>query len=167
MPGDCTSLSLDGSLVIPTRVLRFEASRCARIPSPPVEPPVLVLCLNQVTRQLFGELPQTLRADSGREPLPCTGLCLQLDLAFLATMRSHLTPLDTRSLEPSLLLSPLLGSPARPRPFAPALHLHKSGCNLHLQYSANSQSTTRCQSLITARNDHPPVLGRSGPQSPP
>jgi hypothetical protein len=29
-----------------------------------------------------------------------------------------------------------------------------------------SQSTPRCQSLITARSDHPPVLGRSDPQSP-
>jgi hypothetical protein len=40
MPGDRTSLSLDASLAIPTRVLRFEASRCARIPSPPTELPV-------------------------------------------------------------------------------------------------------------------------------
>jgi hypothetical protein len=43
MPGDRTSLSLDASLVIPTRVLLFEASRRARIPSPPAEPPILVL----------------------------------------------------------------------------------------------------------------------------
>jgi hypothetical protein len=50
MPNDHTSLSLDESLVIPARVLRFETSRRARIPSPPAEPPVLVLWLNQVTR---------------------------------------------------------------------------------------------------------------------
>jgi hypothetical protein len=45
----------------------IEASRRTRIPSPPAEPPVLVLWLNQVTRRFFGELRQTPRADSGRE----------------------------------------------------------------------------------------------------
>jgi hypothetical protein len=53
MPGDCPSRSLDASLAIPTRVLRFEASRRTRIPSPPTEPPVLVLWLNQVTRPVL------------------------------------------------------------------------------------------------------------------
>jgi hypothetical protein len=51
----------------------IEASRRARIPSPPAESLVLVLWLNQVTRRFSGEPPQTPRADSGREPLPCTG----------------------------------------------------------------------------------------------
>jgi hypothetical protein len=37
------------------------------------EPPVLVLWLNQVTRQFFGEPSQTPCADSGHEPLPFTG----------------------------------------------------------------------------------------------
>jgi hypothetical protein len=50
MPSDRTSLNLDTSLAIPMRVLPFEVARRARIPSPPAEPPVLVLCLNQVTR---------------------------------------------------------------------------------------------------------------------
>jgi hypothetical protein len=74
--------------------------------------------------------------------------------------------LATSSLESGLLVSPLLRGPARHRPFAPTLHLHqhKSSRNLHLQYSSKSQSTPCCQSLITARSDHPPVLGRSGPQ---
>jgi hypothetical protein len=87
-------------------------------------------------------------------------------LLLLPPCGPHLTPLVTRSLESSLLVSPLLGGPARHRPFAPTLHLHqrKSSRNLHLQYSAKSQFTPRCQSLITARSDHPPVLGRSGPQ---
>jgi hypothetical protein len=40
----------------------------------------------------------------------------------------------------------------------------KSSRNLHQQYSAKSQSTPHCQSLITPRSDHPPVLGCSGPQ---
>jgi hypothetical protein len=144
----------------------IEVSRRAWIPSLPAEPPVLVLWLHQVTRRICGEPPQTLRADFGREPLPCTGSCPRLRLAFLAPCGPHLTPLATRSLESGLLVSPLLGGPARHRPFAPTLHLHqrKSSRNLHLQYSAKSRSTPRCQSLITARSDHPPVLGRSGPQ---
>jgi hypothetical protein len=89
-------------------------------------------------------------------------------LLFLPPCSPHLTPLATGSLESGLLVSPLLGGPARRRPFAPTLHLHqrKSSRNLHLQYSAKSQSTPRCQSLIIARIDHPPVLGRSGPQWP-
>jgi hypothetical protein len=43
MPDDRTSLSLDASLAIPMRVLSFEAYRLPRVPSPPAEPPVLVL----------------------------------------------------------------------------------------------------------------------------
>jgi hypothetical protein len=87
-------------------------------------------------------------------------------LLFLPPCGPHLTPLATGSLESGLLVSSLLGGPARHRPFAPTLHLHQrtSSRNLHLQYSAKSQSTPCCQSLITARSDHPPVLGRSGPQ---
>jgi hypothetical protein len=71
----------------------------------------------------------------------------------------------TGSIEPSLLVSPFLEGPARLRPFAPALHLHqcKSSRNLHLQYSAKSQSTPCCQSLITPRRDRPPVLRCSRP----
>jgi hypothetical protein len=88
-------------------------------------------------------------------------------LLFLPPCGSHLTLLATGSLEPNLLVSPLLGGPARVRPFAPALYLyqHKSSHILHLQYSAKSQSTPCCQSLITPRSDHPPVLRRSGPQT--
>jgi hypothetical protein len=49
MSDDRPSHCLDASLAILTCVLRFEASRRARIPSLPAEPPVLVLWLNQVT----------------------------------------------------------------------------------------------------------------------
>jgi hypothetical protein len=49
MPGDRTSLHLDASLAIPTRVLLFEVSQCAWVLSPPAEPPVLALWLNQGT----------------------------------------------------------------------------------------------------------------------
>jgi hypothetical protein len=74
----------------------------------------------------------------------------------------------TGSIKPILLVSPLIRGPARLRPFVPALHLHqcKSSCNLHLQYSAKTHSTPCCQSLITLGSDHPPVLIRSGSQSP-
>jgi hypothetical protein len=50
--------------------------------------------------------------------------------------------------------------PHRQRPFALVLHLHqhKSSRNLHLQYLAKNQSTQCCQSLITPRRNHPPVL---------
>jgi hypothetical protein len=77
----------DATPTIPHVFAGIEASRRARIPSPPVEPAVLVLCLNQVTRRFCGEPPQTSCADFGCEPLPCTGSCLRLRLAFLATMR--------------------------------------------------------------------------------
>jgi hypothetical protein len=90
-------------------------------------------------------------------------------LLFLPPCGPHLTPLATESLKPSLLVSPLLGGPARHRSFALALHLHqrKSSYNLHLQYLAKSQSTPHCQLLITVKRNHPPILGCSGPQSPP
>jgi hypothetical protein len=112
MPGDRTSPSLDASLAILMRVLSFEASWCARIPSPPAEPPVLVLWLNQVTWLFFGEPPQTPHADSGREPLPCTGSYPRLHLAFLATMRPIFDPASRRvhRAEPTCL-----STPRRPR----------------------------------------------------
>jgi hypothetical protein len=160
--------------VLPTQALRsrhmsagIEASRRAWILSLPDEPPILVFWLNQVTRRFCSEPPQTPRADFSREPLPCIGSRPRLRLGFLATMRPHLTSPATRSLKPRLLVFPLLRGTVRHRPFTLALHLHqrKSSRNLHLQYSAKSQSTLRCQSLITARSDHPPVLRRSGPQA--
>jgi hypothetical protein len=68
----------------------IEASRRARILSPLVESSVLVLWHNQVTRRFCGEPPQTPCADSGCEPLPCTGSCPRLCLAFLVTLRPAL-----------------------------------------------------------------------------
>jgi hypothetical protein len=108
MPGDRTSLNLDASLAIPMRVLSFEASRRARIPSPPIEPTVLVLWLNQVTRRFCGEPPQTPRADSSREQLPCTDSCPRPLLAFLATMRPALDPTGHRvpRVRPTCLSTP-------------------------------------------------------------
>jgi hypothetical protein len=126
----------------------------------------LVLWLNQVTQRFLGEPLQTPRADSSCEPLPYTGSDRRLRLAFLTTMRPALDPAGHRvpRVRPTCLSTPR--RPRRHRPFAPTLHLHqrKSSRNLHLQYSAKSQSTPRCQSLITIRSDHPPVLGRSDPK---
>jgi hypothetical protein len=112
------------SPAIPQVSADIQASRRAKIPSPPTEPSVLVLWLNQVTRRFCGEPPQTSCAGSGREPLPYTAPVHDFVLLFLPPCDSHLTPLATRSLEPSLLVSPLLGGPARHRPFALAIHLH-------------------------------------------
>jgi hypothetical protein len=86
-------------------------------------------------------------------------------LLFLPPCGPHSISLATGSLKPTLLVSPLLKGPARHRPFVLAhlLHQPKPSHNLHLQYSAKSQSAPRSQSLIIARSDHPPVLWRSGP----
>jgi hypothetical protein len=87
-------------------------------------------------------------------------------LLFMPPCGPHSTPLAIGPLKRSLLVSTLLGGPTKHRPFVLALHLHqrKSSRNLYLQYSAKSQSTPCCESLIKVRSDHPPVLGRSGPQ---
>jgi hypothetical protein len=112
MLGDRPSRSLDASLAIPMCVLCFEASRHARIPSPPAEPPVLILRLNQVTGLFCGEPPQTPLADFGCELPPCIGSCPRLRLAFLATMRPALDPAGHRV---SRLRPTCLSTPRRPR----------------------------------------------------
>jgi hypothetical protein len=63
-------------------------------------------------RWFYGEPPQTPRADSGREPLPCTGSCPRLRLSFLATMRPALDPAGhwIPQAEPTCL-----STPRRPR----------------------------------------------------
>jgi hypothetical protein len=86
-------------------------------------------------------------------------------LLFLPPCSPHLTPLATGSLKPSLLVSPLLGGPARHRPFA----LTCTNANQVATCTCNTQprvTTLRCQSLITARSNHQLVLGRSGPDAP-
>jgi hypothetical protein len=134
----------------------IETSRPAQIPYPPTEPPVLVLWLNQVTRRFFGEPPQTPRADSVVSHYPTPAPVHNFILLFCHHV-ARTRPLATGSLKPSLLVSPLLRGPARHRPFVLALHLHqcKSSRNRHLQYSAKSQSTPSCESLITTRSNHP------------
>jgi hypothetical protein len=58
------------------------------------------------------EPPQTVRADSGREPLPYTGSDRQLRLAFLATMRPTIDPADHRVTR---VRPTCLSTPRRPR----------------------------------------------------
>jgi hypothetical protein len=96
---------------------------------------------------------------------PAPALVDDFILLFLPPCGLHLIPFGHRvhRVDPT---SPFFGGPVRLRPFTPALHLHqcKSSRILHPQYSAKSQSTPCCQSLITPRSDHPPVLRRYGPQ---
>jgi hypothetical protein len=80
-------------------------------------------------------------------------------LLFLSPCGPHLFLFvhQVHRTEPTCLSTPRRSH--RLRPFTPALHLHqrKSRRNLHMQYSAKSQSTPCCQSLITPRSDHPPA----------
>jgi hypothetical protein len=131
------------------------------------------LWLNRVTQWFSGEPLQTPRTWCSlcQSPLmtwlprsPGSTLVLRLYqetvhdfiLLFMPPCSPHLTLLATGSLERSLLV----WRPHRRRPFALVLHLHQheSSRNLHLQYLVKSQSTQRCQSLITQGSDHPPVL---------
>jgi hypothetical protein len=75
-------------------------------------------------------------------------------------MRSALDPVGhwVRRTKPTRLL--YTWRPYRQCPFVLVLHLHQHQYSriLHLQYLAKSQSTQRCQSLITPGSDHPSVL---------
>jgi hypothetical protein len=149
MPSDQNLVSFDASLVIPTRVLRFEASRRLRpgqsdrppgrldwsssqtAPPTPLDRPgwphllvessASVLWLNRVTKWFSGEPLQTLRTRCSLRQsqlmtrLPrnlSSTLVLRLNQEtvhdfiplFLPPCGSHLTPVPTGSLEPSLLV---------------------------------------------------------------
>jgi hypothetical protein len=132
MPDDRNQLSLDASLVIPTRVLRFEDSGLRRrTPVRPVRPvwhccstifgsSVLTLWINQGIQSFSGEPPETprTRCSLRQSPLmtwlprsPGSTLVLRLNqetvhdfiLLFMPPWGPHLTPLATGSLERSLL----------------------------------------------------------------
>jgi hypothetical protein len=129
MPTDRNLLSLDASLAIPTCVLCFEASRRQRPgrldrpgwPNLLIEFLASVLWLNQATQWFSGEPLQTprTRCSLHQSPLmtrlPCSPdstLVLRLNQEtihdfiplFLPPCGLHLTPLATRSLEPSLFV---------------------------------------------------------------
>jgi hypothetical protein len=120
----CTPRPPDASHAIPPRVLRFEASRHARIPSPsssdlvlrpqPRNCPPMVLWANQQTPRPRPDIPPSLLT----RPPPCTGLIVH-DFVLLIPppCGPHLVPPSTGSLEPSLLVSPSPGGPSRLKTF--------------------------------------------------
>jgi hypothetical protein len=165
-------LSLDPSLAIPTRVLRFEVSKLRHCTL--VRPVrccctsvfgslVLALWINQGTQWFFGEPPETPRTwcSLRQSPLmtllprsPGSTLVLRLNqetvydfiLSFLPPCGPHSTLLATGSLEPSLLVfstpGGLTGNDIS-RFFFTCTNTSLSP-NLHLQYLAKNQSTQRC-----------------------
>jgi hypothetical protein len=116
----------DASHAIPPRVLRFKASRHARIPSPSCW--AFGLGFEAQTKKPssdgFVGKPPNPRARPGlppsllTRPPPCTGSIVH-DFVLLVSppWGSHLLPLSTGSLEPSLLVSPSPGGPSRRKTF--------------------------------------------------
>jgi hypothetical protein len=116
----------DASHAIPPRVLRFEASRHARISSPSCwalglgfeaqtkNRPLMVLCANHQTPRARSGLPP----NHLTQPPPCTVSTVH-DFVLLISppCGPHLVPLSTGSLEPSLLVSPSPGGPSRLKTF--------------------------------------------------
>jgi hypothetical protein len=112
----------DASHAIPPCILRFEASRHARIPSPSCW--ALGFGFEAQTKKPFsdgfvGKPPNP--ACSVRPPAkppPCTGSIVH-DLVLLVSppCGPHLVPPSTGSLEPSLLVSPSPGGPSRLKTF--------------------------------------------------
>jgi hypothetical protein len=116
----------DASHVIPPRVLRFEASRHARIPSPScwafrlgLRPnqrnrPPMVLWANHQTPHAQPGLPPSLLT----QPPPCTGSIVHNFVLIVSPPYGpHLVPPSTGSLKPSLLVSPSPGGPSRLKTF--------------------------------------------------
>jgi hypothetical protein len=168
----------DASHAIPPRVLRFEASRHARIPSPscsafglglrpkPRNRPLMVLWANHQTPRARPGLPPSPLT----RPPPCTGSIVH-DFVFLISppCGPHLVLPSTGSLEPSLLVSPSPGGPSRLNTFrarsAPATT--RTRPQPTPAHRAKSQSNTRCQSLIAEERSSIDHWDAPGPQSPP
>jgi hypothetical protein len=107
----------DASHAIPPRVLHFEASRHARIPSPSCwvrNRPLMVLWANHQTPRARPGLPPSPLT----RPPPCTGSIVH-DFVLLVSppCGPHLVPPSTGSLEPSLLVSPSPEGPSRLKTF--------------------------------------------------
>jgi hypothetical protein len=116
----------DASHAIPPRVLHFEASRHARIPSPSrwsfglgfeaqtKKPSSDGLWANHQTPRARPGLPPRLLT----RPPPCTSSIVH-DFVLLVSppCDPHLVPLSTGSLEPSLLVTPSPGGPSRLKTF--------------------------------------------------
>jgi hypothetical protein len=116
----------DVSHAIPPRVLRFEASRHARIPSPSCW--AFRLGFEAQTKKpssdgFVGKPPNpACSARPPAKPLDSTATVHRLNwprlrLACLPPCDPHLVPPSTGSLEPSLLVSPSPGGPSRLKTF--------------------------------------------------
>jgi hypothetical protein len=116
----------DASHAIPPRVLRFEASRHAGIPSPSCW--AFGLGFEAQTKKpssdgFVGKPPNPacsarLQPSLLTRPPPCTGSIVH-DFVLLVSppCGPHLVPRSTGSLEPSLLVSPSPGGPSRQETF--------------------------------------------------
>jgi hypothetical protein len=168
----------DASHAIPPRVLRFEASRHARIPSPSCLD--FGLCFEDQTKKpssdgFAGKPPNPARSARPppsllTRPPPCTGSIVH-DFVLLVSppCGPHLVPPSTGYLEPSLLVSPSPGGPSRLKTFrarsSPATT--RTRPQPTPAHGAKSQSNTRCQSLITEERSSIDHRDAPGPQSPP
>jgi hypothetical protein len=116
----------DASHAIPSRVLRLEASRHARIPSPSCW--ALGLGFEPQTKKpsadgFVGKPPNpacSVRPPGKHltRPPPCTGSLVHDFVLLVSPPRGpHQVPLSIGSLEPSLLVSPSPGGPSRLKTF--------------------------------------------------
>jgi hypothetical protein len=153
-----TPRSPDASHAIPPRVLHFEASRHARIPSPSCW--IFRLGFEAQTKK-----PSSVGfVGKPRNPTPCTGSIVH-DFVLLVSppCGPHLVLSSTGSLESSLLVSPSPGGPSRLMTFrarsSPATtRTRPQPTPAHWD---KSQSNTHCQSLITeerSSTDHHEVI---------
>jgi hypothetical protein len=100
--------------VLPTQALQsrrvspsIDDSRRARITSPPTEPPVLILWLNQETREFCGEPLQTPRANFGVIRYPALAPVDNFVLLFLPPCNPHLIPFgQVYQADPTCLSTP-------------------------------------------------------------
>jgi hypothetical protein len=102
----------DASPAIPPRVRRHRSFSVRPDPVSARRASGLGFVAQPSNQRFSGEPPQTPRANSGCEPLPCTGSDRWLRLAFLATKRSALDPVGHRvpRVRPTCL-----STPRRPR----------------------------------------------------
>jgi hypothetical protein len=163
--------------VLPTQALRsrrvspnIEASRRTRIPSPPAKSPVFVLWLNQVTQRFCGEPPQTPRmcrlqawAATLHQLMSTTSSCFSchhvaaLDLAQpLGPSRQAYLSLHSLEARQDYDLSCLLFTCTNANQAATCT------CTYNTQPRVSPHHVVNHSSL---KSDHPPVFGRSGPQS--
>jgi hypothetical protein len=133
----------DASHAISPRVLRFEASRHARIPSPSCW--AFGLGFEAQTKKpssdgFVGKPPNPACSPrSPAKPLDSTATVHRLDRPRLRLARlAHLVPLSTGSLEPSLFVSTSPGSPSRLKTFR----------------ARSSPATTRSRPQPTPSNTH-------------